>query len=85
MEEMKAKANEMADKAKAAAADAAAANGIQLIVPGEQGSFAPFSEASWATLDVVVGKHKAKDINAMGSLEAEFDGTDHGDRGDPVL
>jgi len=76
MDEMKTKAKAVgmaaAAKAKSAANEVAAANGIQFVVPGEQGSFAPFSNASFACLDVVVGKEKAEGM-ALGSLEAEFD------------
>ena len=41
------------------AAIAAEQAGVQLIVPGEQGTFAPHSEESLVCLDVMVGDHKA--------------------------
>ena len=54
------------------AEDAAAANGIQINVPGETGSFAPHSDPSFLTLDVIVGDEKAKGAEKFGTVGAEI-------------
>ena len=62
---------ENANKMKAMAEQAAASQGIQLTVTGEQGAFAPHSDASFLTLDVLVGNEKFEGC-AFGSIDAEI-------------